>query len=228
MPRIPKIEILIRCLEFGKAFWSKGNDVALGIKTMPHSFRVTKLAVENLHELNDHSVTSINVDSSGYESPDYANLRKIISFLNPQPHDVVFDLGSGMGRVLCLFAKRRVKRCVGIELFPSLCEVAEANAERLKGRMCPIEIRQGDVAQADFTEGTIFFLFNPFGADTLRCVIERINDSKRQSPREITFVYYKDLHAGVFESFSSLKKHHEMKTFSGINVSFWRNQLLDT
>lgn len=222
MPRIPKIEILIRCLEFGKAFWSKGNDVALGIKTMPHSFRVTKLAVENLHELNDHSVTSNNGDSSGYESPDYANLRKIISFLNPQPHDIVFDLGSGMGRVLCLFARRKVKRCVGIELFPSLCEVAEANAKKLKGRKSPIEIRQGDVAQADFTEGTIFFLFNPFGADTLRVVLERINNSRNGTNRKITFVYYKDLHANVFESASWLEKYHEMKTLSDIRVSFWR------
>ncbi len=222
MPRIPKIEILIRCLEFGKAFWSKGNDVALGIKTMPHSFRVTKLAVENLHELNDHSVTSINVDSSGYESPDYANLRKIISFLNPQPHDVVFDLGSGMGRVLCLFARRSVKRCVGIELFPSLCEVAESNAKNLKGRMCPIEIRQGDVTEADYSNGTIFFLFNPFGADTLRVVLERINNSRNGTNRKIVFVYYKDLHANVFESVSWLEKFHEMKTLSDIRVSFWR------
>lgn len=206
-----------------KAFWSKSNDLALGIKTMPHGFRVTKLASEDLHERNGHAVTSLIGDSSGYESPDYANLRKIISFVAPKRNDVVYDLGCGMGRVLCLFAKRKVAQCVGIELFPSLCELAETNAQNLRGRIGPIEIRQGDVAEADFSGGTIFFLFNPFGAETLHVVLERINDSMVESPRKMTFIYYKDLHADVFQSCAWLTKYHEMKTFSGINVSFWRS-----
>ena len=223
MIKIRKIELFIRIMEFAKAFWSKGNDVALGIDTMPHAFKVTKLAREDLSELNGNTITSLYQDSSGYESPDYANLRKIISFVDPKPSDVVFDLGSGMGRVLCLFARRQVAKCVGIELYPHLCELAESNARKLKGRVSPIEIRQGDVAEADYNDGTIFFLFNPFGAMTLRSVLERIFISHQSTSRQIVFVYYKDLHAEVFESCSWLKKFHEMKTFSGISVSFWKS-----
>ena len=223
MIKFRKIELLIRLLEFAKAFWSKGNDVALGINTMPHAFKVTKLAREDLSERNGNSITSLFPDGSGYESPDYANLRKIISFVDPKPSDVVFDLGSGMGRVICLFAKRQVSKSVGIELYPHLCELAELNARNLKGRVSPIEIRQGDVADADYSDGTIFFLFNPFGAATLRAVLDRISISRQSTNRQVVFVYYKDLHAEVFESCSWLKKFHEMKTFSGINVSFWKS-----
>ncbi len=223
MIKIRKIELLIRLLEFAKAFWSKGNDIALGIKTMPHAFKVTKLAREDLSELNGNSITSLFPDSSGYESPDYANLRKIISFVDPKPNDVVFDLGSGMGRVLCLFARCEVEKCVGIELYPDLCELAESNARKLKGRVSPIEVRQGDAAKADYSDGTIFFLFNPFGAVTLQAVLERIFISRQSTSRQIVFIYYKDLHAEVFESCSWLKKFHEMKTFSRINVSFWKS-----
>jgi len=219
--RLRKIQFVVRVLEFAKAFWSKGNDIALGIKTMPHGFRVTKLDREDLHKLSGPEVTSVNADDSGYESPDYANLRKIITFVDPKPDDVVFDLGSGMGRVICLFARRTVKQCVGIELHPTLCELAETNAQNLKGRLSPIEIRQGDVTRADVSNGTIYFLFNPFGADTLTTVLERINASRREATQEMTFIYYKDLHSDVFESCSWLEKFHEMKTFSGISVSFW-------
>lgn len=190
---------------------------------MPHGFRVTKLAAEELHELNGTSVGTMADDSSGYESPDYANLRKIIAFVDPKPQDVVYDLGSGMGRVVCLFARRRVKRCVGVELFPSLCEIAGENSRRLKGKLSPIEIRQNDVAQADFSSGTVFFLFNPFGAETMRLVLNRIHDSCYKPKQPLRIIYYKDLHADVFESCSWLTKYHEMKTFSGINVSFWQS-----
>jgi SAM-dependent methyltransferase len=193
---------------------------------MPHRFGVTQLAFEKLQELNGSEFASHNDDGSGYESPDYANLRKIIAFVDPKPHDVVFDLGSGMGRVLCLFARRKLKGCVGIELYPSLCEVAERNAQTLRGRVSLIEVRQGDVAQADFTDGTIFFLFNPFGAETLRAALKQINASRRKAPREIKLIYYKDLHANVLEDCSWLEKFNEMKTFSGIRVSFWRSRTI--
>lgn len=221
--RLRKSQFFVQMLQIAKAFWSKANDFALGIRTMPHRFRVTSIEFEELQELNGHEFASRNADGYGYESPDYANLRKIIAFVDPKPRDVVFDLGSGMGRVLCLFAQRKLKRCVGIELYPSLCEVAERNAQTLRGRVSPIEVRQQDVAQADFTGGTIFFLFNPFGAETLRAAMQQINASRRETPREIKLIYYKDLHTSVLEDCSWLEKFDEMKTFSGIRVSFWRS-----
>jgi hypothetical protein len=108
MPGLRKSEFFVQMLQIAKAFWSKANDIAIGIRTMPHRFGVTKLAFEKLQELNGSEFASHNDDGSGYESPDYANLRKIIAFVDPKPHDVVFDLGSGMGRVLCLFARRKL------------------------------------------------------------------------------------------------------------------------
>lgn len=212
----------VRSLEVAKAFWSKVNDTVLGIQTMPHGFDVTVLAPEQLQQVDGNEVASAHTDDFGYESPDYANLRRIINFVDPKPDDVVYDLGAGMGRVVCLFARRKVKRCVGLELYPSLCEIAERNAQMLRGRVSPIEIRQGDVAQADLADGTIYFLFNPFGAATLQSVLDRVNEAGQTQPPEVEFIYYKDVHADVFENCGWLEKYHESLTFSGIRVSFWK------
>jgi precorrin-6B methylase 2 len=81
-------------------------------------------------------------------------------------HDVVMDIGCGMGRVLCVFARRRLKKCIGIEFSGELAGIAERNARALRGRRAPIEIRIGDAAEADYTEGTIFWIYNPFGERT--------------------------------------------------------------
>ena len=40
------------------------------------------------------------------------------------PADTVIDIGCGMGRALCLFARRNVRKCIGIEYDPGFAERA--------------------------------------------------------------------------------------------------------
>ena len=68
-----KIEFLVRLLEFAKAFWSKGNDIAFGIKTLPHAFGVTQLVMK---DLDGNGITSANSDNYEYERPDNATFGK--------------------------------------------------------------------------------------------------------------------------------------------------------
>jgi hypothetical protein len=45
---------------------------------------------------------------------------------------------------------------------------------KLRGRKAPIEIVCGDASTADLGEGMIYFMFNPFGADTMGDTLENI------------------------------------------------------
>jgi hypothetical protein len=81
-----------------------------------------------------------------------------------------------------------------------LAERAIQNAHQLKARKAPIEIIVADAAEADYTGGTIYCLFNPFGTKTLEVVSERILQSVRQCPRRIRVAYFNAAFENVMES----------------------------
>ncbi|MFG0242158.1 MAG: methyltransferase domain-containing protein [Phycisphaerales bacterium JB054] len=108
-----------------------------------------------------------------------------------------YEVGCGLGRVVCDVARRRVERVVGIELCAELASVAELNASRVRGRLASVEIRTGDAAEAVYDGGTVYFMFNPFGAATMSAVMDRIRESLERDPRQIRIVYMNPLHDEV-------------------------------
>lgn len=113
----------------------------------------------------------------------YWILRSYIPWEQIGPNDVFYDIGCGHGRVICMLARHRVAKCVGIELSREFAEKARVNAMTLRGRVSPIEVRVGDAAEMDYAEGTTFYFGDPFGADTMRAVLKRIAQSVQAKPR---------------------------------------------
>ena len=72
-------------------------------------------------------------------------------------NDVVFDLGSGDGRVL-FAAAHRGARAVGIEIDPGLVEQSQA-AVRSAGLVNRITIRRGDIFKQDLTPATVITMY---------------------------------------------------------------------
>ena len=72
--------------------------------------------------------------------------------------DVVYDLGCGDGRILVAAAKKAGCRAVGVEIKPDLVELARQNA-RDNGVEGLVEIRQGDLFDADFRDATVVALY---------------------------------------------------------------------
>ena len=72
--------------------------------------------------------------------------------------DIVYDLGSGDGRIVIAAAKKYGARGVGIEINPLL--VAEANASaRAAGVAHLVQFVQGDLFTADFSAATVVTLY---------------------------------------------------------------------
>ena len=93
--------------------WTLFNELALNIRTTPPQSSATESA-EPAGTQSDPRPR--HDDSARYEVPDYFFMRKVLQVLSPAPEDVVFDLGCGLGRFLCLAARRKVRKCVGVEL----------------------------------------------------------------------------------------------------------------
>jgi len=139
-------------------------------------------------------------DSHEFDTYSYLKLWKYLNLLKPSSEDVVFDIGCGMGRILCVFALRPVRKCIGIEISTELAERARENAHQMKGRKSPIEILVADAAEADYSEGTIYCFFNPFGTKTMEVVLERIHQSVRRRHRRIRMAYFNAAFENVMES----------------------------
>ena len=72
--------------------------------------------------------------------------------------DIVYDLGSGDGRIVIAAAKQYGARGVGIEINPQL--VAESNASaRAAGVSHLVQFVQGDLFTADFSAATVVTLY---------------------------------------------------------------------
>jgi SAM-dependent methyltransferase len=72
--------------------------------------------------------------------------------------DVVYDLGSGDGRIVIRAARKYGARGVGIEIDPKRVREARRNAEDA-GVSNLVEFRQGDLFKADFSEATAVTLY---------------------------------------------------------------------
>jgi len=72
--------------------------------------------------------------------------------------DIVYDLGSGDGRIPIEAAKRYGARGVGIEIKPSLVDRARKNA-KLSGVSDKVEFRQQDIFKTDVSEATVVTMY---------------------------------------------------------------------
>lgn len=103
--------------------------------------------------------------------------------------EIFYDIGCGDGRVLCMAARYRIAKCVGIEISENFAAKARANAKSLRGRLAPIEVRVGDAAEMDYNDGTTFYFGDPFGADTMLAVLNRIHGTLKNNPRSIQCIF---------------------------------------
>lgn len=113
----------------------------------------------------------------------YNILKKIKNFNNY--HFV--DLGCGKGGTLYLVAFFfNVKQITGIERDTKIVDVCKQNLCNFKH----VEIICDDVKEVSiFPTMNFFYMSNPFGSETMSCILEKIIISDRRYPREIYILY---------------------------------------
>jgi SAM-dependent methyltransferase len=93
-----------------------------------------------------------------FEPAPMAVVRALLELADVGPQDVVYDLGSGDGRIPITAAAEFGARGVGIEIDPALVTQAQAKA-REAGVEDKVEFRLGDMYVADLRPATVVTLF---------------------------------------------------------------------
>ena len=148
-----------------------------------------------------------------YEPLNYPSLDRIAARLAAGPDDVIYDIGCGMGRVVCYFARLPVKKVVGVDLDAGLLRICEENLARLRGRKSPVELRNVDATEGDYSDATAVILFNPFGAEVLRLVLAKLQATVQATGRPIRVFYTFPVHQDVFAEFPAFRQTDAFNAF---------------
>lgn len=143
----------------------------------------------------------------------YLRVMALRDALELTSEDAITDLGCGCGRVLAVFARRPLRYCRGIEFDAGAAGIARANARRLRKRRAAIDVITADVADYQFDDETLVYLFNPFGAQTLRAVLVNLRLSLELKPRRLRLCYYNPRHRDVLQASGWLRRTATLRGF---------------
>ncbi|HEY3313488.1 MAG TPA: class I SAM-dependent methyltransferase [Anaerolineales bacterium] len=89
---------------------------------------------------------------------EHERIRKALSMAGVRPGELVYDLGSGDGRVLLVAASEFQARAVGIEISPlhRLVSRALAGLNKTRGR---VEVRNGDFYKAELSGADVVYAY---------------------------------------------------------------------
>ena len=113
-------------------------------------------------------------------------ILEIVEQTDLRSHDVFVDVGSGLGIVPTVVSLLSGASSVGIEVQPAYCRHAQECARRLN--VSNVSFVCQDARQADYSEGTVFYMYTPFKGAMLQQVLERLQaEGRRRTIRLCTY-----------------------------------------
>ncbi len=120
------------------------------------------------------------------------------------------DLGSGKGRTLLMASDYPFRRIVGVELLPSLHQIAEDNLRLYKSdsQECfALESICADASEFAFPDDPlVLYLFNPLPESGMRKVVANLDRSLLGHPRAVFVLYHNPLLEYVLAESGALRK----------------------
>ncbi len=153
-----------------------------GLSQMPR--RLNNISWEYRLGISTRGVVPVpHSDSHHYATMNYVTIWSVLDHLELQSSDVVIDIGCGKGRVLCCAARYPVARVIGVDLSEEFCKAARENAQRMRGRRAPIMVQASMADELDYSDATVLFLFDPFGAQTVAELLDKVRRDARRPLR---------------------------------------------
>ena len=127
--------------------------------------------VEGVLQLRPPSAAAspLPADMVAYQPTPARHIFDLLAQARLGAHDVLVDLGAGLGHVPLLAAICSRAASIGIEREPSYVACAQAGADAL--RLSRARFLCMDARAADFAEGTLFYLYTPFRGAVLDTVL---------------------------------------------------------
>jgi hypothetical protein len=203
--------MMTTALTVGTAF-KRANDRLWDYKLAVHTRGLTKISLPG----SEDCVTL-----------PYSDIMFILGSAGLRETDVFVDIGCGRGRVLCCASLFPVRKVVGIEHDADASRAAKDNAAHLRGALAPIHVIHSNATEYEFSEGTVFYMYNPFKSDILEVVLERICESLSRFNRPVRIIYANPVHDVCLSASGWLKRSKRLEAGGhqglAVPVSFWES-----
>ena len=163
-------------------------------------------------EISTHSIVNLDSLTLAGENSDQnhhyqgASYYVLFSVLKKLPGDVknnpLVDYGCGKGRALFVAEQCEFTKLIGVDIAKELIDDANANKSiyNKKNTNSTIDFIYEDATKYKIPDDTsVFYFFNPFGADIMQSVINNIKESVKQYPRKVYCIYLNPKYKEVFE-----------------------------
>jgi SAM-dependent methyltransferase len=214
--RVPGVR---RALSFRSQLWAQSFDWRHGVKTCGEEDPRTLTVVGD------------NVANAGLYIPTTPRAgRHILRDLPIADFSTYtfIDMGSGKGRMLLLAAEQPFRRIVGVEFASDLHALAQTNVRRYRNskQVCfNIESVHMDAMQYQFpTEPLLLYFFYPFHQEVMEQVIQNLDRSLGEHPRDVILVYHNPVLSSVVEAASHLHLY-AMKSHFSVHYGVFRSIL---
>jgi Histone methylation protein DOT1 len=147
----------------------------------------------------DDGTVELDPEMVPYQPTPARLILSLLQEIRPTERDVFVDVGSGLGTVPTLVSLLTGARAVGIEWHSNYCAYAQCCGRRLN--LSSVSFVQQDARDADFSTGTIFYMFTPFKGTMLRDVLQRLHSEGRR--RTIRLCIHGPLLREALREFSS-------------------------
>jgi 16S rRNA G966 N2-methylase RsmD len=119
------------------------------------------------------------------------------------------DMGSGKGRMMLLAAERPFQRIIGVEFSAELHRLALRNVKTYRNRrqVCfRIEPVNADATQFEFPSSPlVIYFFFPFDRPVMEPVIQNLNRSLSDHPRDVILVYLNPILSDIVDAADQLR-----------------------
>lgn len=121
-----------------------------------------------------------------YQPTPARHILHLLAVTSLSEADVLVDLGSGLGHVPLMASLLTEARSIGIELEPEYVASARECAQSLG--LSRVQFLQQDARDADFSTGTVFYMYTPFTGALMETVLLNLErESKNRGFQVCTF-----------------------------------------
>jgi hypothetical protein len=141
----------------------------------------------------------IGAFNSAYQPTEKASFVEMIEALERLtnldfPEFTFLDLGSGKGRALLMASDHPFRRIIGVELLPSLHQIAQQNIAQYRSdsqKCFSLKSVCADATIFPVPDGpVVIYLFNPFPESGIRRTVANLEKELRATPRPAHVVYH--------------------------------------
>lgn len=151
-------------------------------------------------ELNQLKASGTDISHATIYMPvSYGLLEQALNFVQPGKHFV--DIGCGKGRAICVAAQFGFDAVTGIDFSHDLCALSLLNLQLTFARKPDFSYAIAETNAADYAipeDADCLFLFNPFDETVMQRVVNNIEQSFQQHPRNLHVIYANPLYKHCF------------------------------